>query len=132
MTATDELLARLKAAAREHKGARLNAHEAALACALLVGEPLPTVIERPWRDPTDPYTAEAVAFDDPVERAAIALHLLDFHVPETALPRFTRDEDMVRQSWTSSHPDNDFAFKRRHVMRRRVDVILRAYRGVLG
>jgi hypothetical protein len=126
---TGELLARIADARRKGKGVRLDAAETAILHDVLT-------MRAPVydRDPVDPFTADVVPLDEPVERAAIMLELLTWHTPEAAGPMLGRDEQLVRRRWAALDDRGTAGPARvykgtRGLFRRRAAVIIDAYQG---
>lgn len=124
---------RLTEAQLKGAGARLTADEVIELLAILT----PDGEARTMHD-GEAFTAEAVDLTDPRERAAIALSLLGWHVPEDVPSLFAKDEAMVRESWAGGFdPDAEShraavaqSRTNRHLYRRRAAAVIAAYRGV--
>lgn len=127
------LLDRLTEAQIKGAGARLTADEVIELVTILA----PNGDAAGMHD-ADGFTPDGVDLTDPRERAAIALSLLSWHVPEDVPGLFAKDEAMVRESWAGAgDPDNpahgaavQHSKTNRHLYRRRAAAILAAYRGV--
>lgn len=73
-------------------------------------------------DPADPFVEDDVDFDDPIERAAIAMHRLTFEVAPEVAGRFAPSgEPALAYTWARLRPPE------RQRFRRMADVIVRAH-----
>lgn len=85
---------------------------------------MPIGQETNYRDPVEPFTADDVDFDDPLERAAIALERLEYTLPPEVLSHFARSlQHELAYTWARLEPGQ----RQRH--RKRAAAIIGAHAG---